>query len=335
MRILITTGIYPPKIGGPAEYSKNLKIALEKAQNRVKIGTFGLEEHLPTGIRHGYFFFKILPKVLWSDLSISMDTFSVAFPTVFASKIFGKKTIIRTGGDFLWEQYIERTGKKVLFRNFYNEEINNFTNKEKIIFNLTKWTLRNSTYIVFSTEWQRSIFIDAYGLDKNKTSIIENYYGKKESNFNFDSKTFIASGRNLALKNFVLLEEIFNEIKLEHSDVFLYSKNDNYETFMNKIAHSYAVVSISISEISPNLILDAIRMNKPFICTKEVGIYDRIKDVGIFVDPLNEEEIEKAVLQLLEVGEYQKARQKVRDFSFVHTWEEIAQEFLNISNLIK
>ena len=84
MNILITTGIYPPKIGGPSEYTKNLKIGLEKAQNQVKIGTFGLEEVLPTGLRHVIFFFKIIPAVIWSDRIFIIDTFSVAFPTVFA-----------------------------------------------------------------------------------------------------------------------------------------------------------------------------------------------------------------------------------------------------------
>ncbi len=335
MKILITTGIYPPKIGGPSEYSRNLKNTLEKAQNRVKIATFGVEEYLPTGVRHIYFFIRILPKVLWSNLILCMDTYSVAFPTVFASKIFGRKTIIRTGGDFLWEQYVERTGKKVLFRNFYKDEISNLSFKERVIFSVTKWTLLNTSFIVFSTEWQRGIFIDAYGLDKNKTGIIENYYGDKEDSVDFDSKTFIASGRELVLKNSKILKEVFDEIRITHNDVSLYSKNEKYRLFMEKISHSYAVVSVSISEISPNLILDAIRLNKPFICTREVGIFDRIKDAGIFVDPLNKDEIKNAVLRLLDKDEYQKAKERISDFSFTHSWTQIADEFLRVSkNLI-
>jgi len=330
MKILITTGIYPPKIGGPSEYSKNLKNALEKAQNRVKIGTFGMEGYLPTGLRHVCFLFKILPKVIWADFVISMDTFSVALPSVFATKILGKKNIIRTGGDFLWEQYIERTGKKVLFRNFYKDEFGNFSIKEKIIFHLTKWTLRNTTFVVFSTEWQRDIFTMVYGLDKNKTGIIENYYGAKEDSSDFDSKTFVSSGRNLVLKNAKVLKEVFDEIRMTHSDIFLYSKNEKYEVFMEKISHSFAVVSVSISEISPNLILDAIRLNKPFICTREVGIFDRIKDVGIFVDPLNKDEIKNAVLRLIDKDEYQRAKEKISNFSFTHSWGQIAGEFLTV-----
>ena len=126
MKILITTGIYPPKIGGPAQYAKNLKEAFEKMGHIVSVKTYNIDDKIPTGIRHLYFFLKILPKIIWSDVVFSLDTFSVGLPTVLASKIFNKKCIIRTGGDFLWEQYVERTKNKILLRNFYNTEIENF-----------------------------------------------------------------------------------------------------------------------------------------------------------------------------------------------------------------
>lgn len=335
MKILISTGIYPPKIGGPSEYSKNLKNALEMAQNRVKIATFGLEEYLPTGVRHMYYLAKILPKILWSDFVISMDTFSVALPTILACKILNKKNIIRTGGDFLWEQYVERTKKKVLFRNFYTSEKNNFSVKEKIIFNLTRWTLQNTDCVAFSTEWQRSIFISAYNLDKSKTKIIENYYGEKEDSFNARSKEFVASTRVLVWKNLDLLKSAFAEIKNSHSGITLYTENEKYEDFMIRMKNAYAVILVSLGDISPNMILDALRLNKPFICTKEVGIYERIKDLGIFVDPLNKDEIKSAIARLLDEEEYKIIQEKIRNFTFVHSWQDIASEFISLNNLIK
>ncbi len=335
MRIIISTGIYPPKIGGPSEYSKELKNALEKAQNRVRIATFGIEEYLPTGVRHIFFLLKIVLKIMRSDLVISMDTFSVALPTVFVSKVFARKNIIRTGGDFLWEQYIERTKRKVLFKNFYDTEKQNFTLKEKAIFNLTKWTLHNTSFVVFSTEWQREIFINAYSLDKNKTSIIENYYGEKEDQESVSTKYFIGSTRDLVWKNLETLKSVFSDLKNEHPEVDLDTSNVKYELFMEKMRKSYAVVLVSLGDISPNMILDAIRINKPFICTKETGIYNRIKDAGIFVDPLNKDEIKNAVLRLIDKDEYELALNKVKKFSFTHSWDEIAGEFLSISKNLK
>lgn len=335
MKILIATGIYPPKIGGPAQYAKNLKETFEKKGNIVAVKTYGIEDKLPTGVRHLFFFFKIIPAVLSADAIFALDTFSVGLPTILACKIFGKKGIIRTGGDFLWEQYVERTKRKVLLRNFYHTEIPNFSLKEKIIFKLTKWTLNNSSKIIFSTEWQRDIFVKAYGIKETDTSIVENYYGPKESDNDFESKTFIASARNLAWKNFDTLKNVFDRVKLKHPEAILFIDNLSYPKFMKKMAQSYAVILVSMGDISPNMILDTIRYNRPFICTKEVGIYERIKNAGIFVDPFNEKEIEEAVLSLLTESGYEKAKQKVREFNFVHTWDEIAEEFIQVLNSIK
>lgn len=330
MKILITTGIYPPKIGGPAQYAKNLKEAFEKMGHSVSVKTFTIEDKIPTGIRHIFFFLKIIPSLIKSDVVFTLDTYGVGFPTAFASRLFFKKNIIRTGGDFLWEQYCERHNKKALFRNFYGTEKQNFSLKEKIIFRVTKWTLQNTSKIIFSTEWQRDIFIEAYSLSLSKTEIVENYYGPKESDFNFESKTFVASARNLVWKNFDILKNTFNKIKTANPEAVLFTENLPYLQFMEKMSKAYGVILVSIGDISPNMILDAVRLNRPFICTKEVGIYERIKEAGTFVDPLDEKEIEGAISNLLTADGYAKAKEKVKNFNFVHSWDDIAREFIEV-----
>lgn len=330
MKILIATGIYPPQIGGPAQYAKNLKGAFEKMGHSVTIKTYGIENKLPTGLRHLLFFSKIIPSVLSADAVFILDTFSVGLPTVLSCIILGRIGIIRTGGDFLWEQYVERTGKKVLLRNFYSTDKGNLILKEKIIFWLTKWTLNNASKIIFSTTWQRDIFIKAYNLKIENTAIVENYYGPKESDFDFESKTFIASARNLVWKNFDILKDTFSKVKNTNPGIVLFTENLPYPQFVKKMSKAYAVVLVSIGDISPNMILDAIRLNRPFICTKEVGIFERIKDAGIFVDPLNVKEIEEAILNLSSEDGYKKAKEKVKKFNFVHTWDDIAKEFIEV-----
>lgn len=331
-RILIATGIYPPKIGGPAQYSKNLKEQFEILGHKVVIKTFHLEDRLPTGIRHIYFFFKSLYAVLSSDMIFALDTYGVGFPTVFASKMFFRKCIIRTGGDFLWEQYCERHNKKILFRKFYSDEKDLFDLKEKIIFAVTRWTLQNAAHVIFSTDWQRQIFIKAYGINENKTSIVENYYGPKESDFDPENKEFIASTRKLVWKNLDTLQEIFSEVELDNYKVELFLGNLPYLELMKRMESCYATILVSLGDISPNMILDSIRLNRPFICTREVGIYERIQSAGAFIDPQNEKEIESAIRNILTPEGYARAREKVRNFNFTHTWEEIAEEFITTYN---
>lgn len=330
MKILITTGIYPPKIGGPAQYAKNLKDQFEKMGHEVVVKTFDFENYLPSGLRHLFFFFKIIPTVLGADVIFVLDTFSVGLPTVSVCKILAKKCTIRTGGDFLWEQYVERTQKKILLRNFYQAEKTNLNFKERMIFKLTQWTLKNVSHTIYSTDWQRQIFLKAYGLDMDKTSIIENYYGPKQFNIDYSSKIFIGSARKFLWKNFDILKKVFDKVKKEKPEAELFIENLPFNKFIEKVQNCYAVILISLGDISPNMILDAIRLNRPFICTREVGIYERIKEAGLFVDPLDEEQIKQAILELLTEDGYKKAKEKVLNFSFIHTWEDIAKEFLEI-----
>ena len=330
MRILISTGIYPPQIGGPAQYAFNLKKSFESMGHTVTVKTFGIEHKLPTGIRHIFYFIKILPSVLLSNKIVVLDTFSAGFPTVLLAKIFGRETLLRTGGDFLWERYTERNKKKVLFKDFYNTERQYFSLYEKIIFWVTKFTLKNASRVIFSTSWQMNIFSNAYDLEPRRLRIIENFYGVKEVSSEPSSRTFLASTRKLVWKNLDMVKKAFDRVRDSYRDADVFLDELPYESFLNKMKESYAVVLLSLGDISPNMILDAMRLNKPFICTKENGLMDRIAGVGVYVDPLNEEEIIEVIKYLLIPENYKKEKQKIESFNFTHTWDEIAKEFLQI-----
>ena len=245
--ILITTGIYPPKIGGPAQYAKEMAQAFRDKGHKVTVRTYTVEDSLPTGVRHLCFFLKIIPAILACDCVLALDTFSVGFPSVLAAKLFGKKSIIRTGGDFLWEGYVERTKNKVLLREFYQTKQQGFTLKEKIIFRLTQYTLQKSTKVIFSTDWQRRIFIGPYKLKQENTAIIENYYGLKEEVIHEaegQPKVFLGSTRPLVWKNLDTLQSVFTSFP--EAEAKLVTKNYPYTEFVDVIKSSYAVILISL-----------------------------------------------------------------------------------------
>src|SRR3990167_3921224 len=96
MRILIATGIYPPAVGGPSQYAKNVKMEWEKKGYMVKVRTFRFERYLPSGFRHFFYFLKIIPEVLWCDFIFVLDTFSVGWAVTFS----GKDTLKETKSSF-------------------------------------------------------------------------------------------------------------------------------------------------------------------------------------------------------------------------------------------
>ena len=336
MKILISTGIYPPDIGGPAQYARSLYETWKKEGHEVKVAAYRWERAFPPLVRHILFLLKIIRKGWNADLILVLDTWSAAVPTMAACVLMRKKYIIRTGGDFLWESYVERTGDMVLFKDFYNKSRDKFSKKEKLTFNLTRKALKNAKSLIFSTEWQRGIFEKAYGLNTKKDFIVENHCAPHMPVIEPDSMTFVAGTRTLKWKNVDALKHAFEAAKKEvkaHSlqDIELDTGKAVYDSFVEKIRRSYAVVLASIGDISPNMIFDAISAGTPFILTKETGIYDRVKDCAIFVDPLDRSDIAEKIVWLSDKHNWEMQRQKVRSFQFTHSWEDIAKEIVSIS----
>lgn len=335
MKILISSGIYPPDIGGPAQYARNLYETWKKEGHEVKVAAYRWERAFPPLVRHILFFLKIIRKGWRADLILVLDTWSAAVPTMVACVLMRKKYIVRTGGDFLWESYTERTGELVLFRDFYNKCRNKFSAKERLIFSLGGKALRKASTVIYSTEWQRNIFEKAYGIERKNTALVENFCGTRTEQLNPENRTFLAATRDLKWKNIDVLKSSFKKAQQEILNtglepIELDTGKAVYDSFYEKIRHSYAVILVSLGDISPNMILDAIRAGTPFILTKENGLTERIKECAIFVDPKNEKEIADKIVWLSRSDNYKIQKQKVIAFKWTHTWEDIGREIISI-----
>ncbi len=349
MRILIATGIYPPDIGGPAQYARGAEEAWREAGHEVKVLCFRFERRLPTGIRHLYYFFRVLFSLRGTDFVFSPDTFSAALPALFAAKLAQKKLIIRTGGDFLWEQYVERTGDLVLLRRFYPDRVFRFNLnpefrlnlKERTVFRLVRFLFHHADAVVFSTAWQRNIFEKPYSLDTGKCFVVENYYGERERQSRSDIlennsiKIFTGGVRDLKWKNLPRLEEAFARVRGEGFPVELKLQTGSRGQFLQDIEDSYAVSIVSLGDVSPNTILEAISYGKPFILTRETGLYEKLKDIGVWVDPEDVNDIAAKIEWLCDEKNYEEQRKKVAAFSFTHSWEEITDEILRMYESLK
>lgn len=335
MRILIASGIYPPDIGGPAQYARNLYETWRKQGHDVKVAAYRWERIAPPGFRHLLFLTKIIRKGWNADMILVLDTWSAAVPTMIACALMRKKYIVRTGGDFLWETYVERSGQPILFRDFYMAAQPSFSRKERLVFRATRAVLKRASTVIFSTGWQRGIFETAYGLDPGKSLIVENYCGKRLEKIEPEGRAFIAATRDLRWKNVELLKEAFADARVEiarrgSADIELDTGKAVYDSFVEKIRRSYAVILVSLGDISPNMIYDAVRAGTPFILTKENGIAKRVKSAAVFVDPLDKKDIADKIVWLSDPAHRALQAEKVRAISFAHSWDEIADEIVSI-----
>lgn len=330
MKILIATPIYPPEAGGPSYYAKSLKAEFEKLGHTVVVRTFSVEHSLSTGIRHLFYFFKTLPAHLQSDATILLDTFSVGLPVALMKKLFGGSVVLRTGGDFLWEHYIERTGEKIVFSRFY-EAHRKFSFKDKIVFACTRFVLRQASEIVFSTSYQRDVWMKPYDIDPSKVSIVENAYQKVSYvSEPTERKDFFCAVRgDMKWKNTDTLEQAFVKAKKLVPGIELDLRYDMpRHELLERLKTCYAVILVSLGDISPNFILEALSFGKPIIFTNENGLRDRIGDVVMYVDPLDETAITNAIVAMCYEDAHRMYQEKAMAFSFEHSYADIAQEIL-------
>ena len=339
MKILIASGIYPPDIGGPAQYARNLFETWSKAGHDVKVAAYRWERAAPPGLRHLLYLTKVLRKGWNADLILILDTWSAAVPAMAACRLMHKRYVIRTGGDFLWESYVERTGDLVLFKDFYSgvgaAGLSKLSGKERLVYRWGGAALRGAAAVIFSTEWQKGIFEKAYGFDPKKEFLVENFCGPRLEPMLPENRAYVAGTRVLAWKNIDGLKAAFTDARVEAAhrglpDIELDTSKAVYDSFVEKMRRSYAVILASLGDISPNMIFDAIRAGTPFIMTRETGIADLVRDCAVFVDPLDQHDIAEKVVWLADPANRAAQAEKVRRFGYVHTWEEIGSEIIAI-----
>src|SRR3990167_7698484 len=98
MRILIATGLYPPESGGPATYARLLEEYLPARGFGVSVLPFSRVRHLPLGVRHMAYFFRCFCMTFRADVVFAQDTVSVGLPAALATRLAGKKFLVRVPG---------------------------------------------------------------------------------------------------------------------------------------------------------------------------------------------------------------------------------------------
>lgn len=350
MRILIVTPLIPPEPGGPSYYSVSLKEALERAGHTVDLIAFREVRQYASGVRHIIFFYKVLHRALFADALIVLDTVSVALPAVVAGWTLGKKTIIRTGGDFVWEAYVERTGEKVLFRDFYAKP-RALSRKERFLVWVQKRVVfRLAHTIVFSTAWQRDIWLEPYGIPDTKTVVVENVHTvrqtstpdgqggsglsgphSEEKGVTRTPTTFLWVGRDLVLKNVDTLCAAFERVKERHPQMELkLCTNIPREEIMREFCTARCLVLPSVSEVSPNIVFEALAHGVPVICTADTGIREHSPAGVVFVETTDEHALTEAMLDLCDPSTYVRVREFASTQPPIRTYDAVAQELLNI-----
>lgn len=357
MKIVLATGIYPPDIGGPATYCRQLAEELSK-EHEVVVVTYGdkvesnkwIVESVP----------KALPIIRWfayawqlqksgkdADIVYAFSSVSCGVPLILAGLKKPKK-VLRLGGDFFWERYTDRGGRKSL---------REWSASKGLAIAVMGWILGKFDYIVFSTEFQQQLYRRTYP-HLPEHGIIQNALptgGDYPVQQHHASTPFrlLFMGRFVPFKNVSALLEAVARM----SDCFLTivgegPQDDILRTHAEKLdlsarvrfvgpltgkekfdvfASHNALVLPSLTEISPNTALEAASVGLPVLLTQEHGLSADLSSTMRIADLSGPDQIVHAVTELRNTYESVSASDSIMERSYKKVASETLDAFATLA----
>lgn len=368
MKIIIASGIFLPELGGPATYAAKISQEFIKLGHQVKIITYSdkSEYDFDKSLKYPVFrikrankisnyinYFKALHRAAKdTDRIYAFDHFSAGIPSAIFSKIYKKDFYIRVGGDFIWERYLDYNDEVFTLRDFYDKNLH--LKAENTRFRIIKWVFKQTSGIIFTTQFQLQIFKKYYDLSPDKLFVVNNPINKdidiSRKEFN---KEIIMAGRFISKNNILNLIRAWQNIKdtsyrliligegalkskmevlikeLGLTERVIIEPKLSREDLSQRLSKAYLAIWPSLTDISPNSMLEALNVNVPVVSSSEIG-FDWLKDKIKIFDPRNVDDISQTINNLLDESNYKKYQEIIDSIEYSYDYAQAAQDTINI-----
>jgi len=364
--ILLATGLYPPEIGGPATYTQMLEATLHAHKVEVITVPFGTVRHLPKIVRHIAFFWKLVQNVQKVDAVYALDSISVGLPAMFVSVLAHKPFLIRLGGDYAWEQGVQRFG--------VTQTLDAYTTMKKgvplpvrVLAILQRFVVRKARAVIAPSDYLKQI-ITTWGVQEDKIHVvysalhplrIDAQKAVLRQQLAYTGSVIVSVGRLVPWKGFGELIDVVGELRETIPDLSLVVIGDgpmdgalraqiasqklegvvrlvgrmSKETLGAAIKAADVFVLNTAYEGLSHQLLEVMDLGVPIVTTKVGGNIELIKDgvSGFLVEPNNRQQLKESIARLLEnddlrVRMTQNARVRVTDFA----QEKVVEEFVSL-----
>lgn len=352
MKIVLATGIYPPDIGGPATYVRQLAEEFTRGGHEVTVVTYGEQSALDEGatwpvirvskrggpvLRWNRYAKALQKHASDADVVECFSSVSCGVP-LWVANVKKPKKILRLGGDFLWERYTDLGGRKDL-RRFYA--------KRPFWKRLLQPVLGQFDHIVFSTAFQQELYTLAY-TKLPAHSVIENALpmSAMTRHVKHDPLKLLFLGRFVRFKNLPALlhavallphvqltlvgdgpvaeqaAKLARTLGLRGRVTFLPSMHGEDKERM--FGEHDLLVLPSLTEISPHVAVEARAAGLPVLLTEDHGLTERLRE-GMFVRRLRtSKDITRAVLEIDQL--YEQVAEEAAKPYVARAWAEVAAE---------
>jgi glycosyltransferase involved in cell wall biosynthesis len=323
MKILLTTGIYPPDLGGPATYIPLLeKFLVSKNFKPITVTlTDGLSLKSPTLIRisrrHNQF-----ARILLVILSIRKEAKKSKYifsnglfeETALATILMRKKPIMKVVGDPIWERFRNGTKSDVTIEDFQNMKLQT---RYSIQRKMLVWSLNRAQIITTPSNQLRQI-IESWGV-KAQIIVIQNGTPCLPVGHDKEIYDVVMISRLVSWKN---IDSVIRALKTTNLKIGiagsgpelaylrdLAEKSKNDVVFLGELDEESVVRTLNQSKIYvlnsdyeglSFALINAMMLGKSIVVSKAKGntqvISDRIE--GIVVEARDESQIFEAIITL-------------------------------------
>lgn len=345
-KIIIAADIFSPDIGGPATYSKNLADELKRAGYDIQVICYGDKDEIISDeykiikigrnrkifARYFNYFITLIKISGKSDLTYAQGPVSAGLPTFLASKISGKKYILKVVGDYAWEQGSSRFGVQDGIDEFQNKK---YSFKVEILRSIQKMVAKNALSVITPSYYLQGI-VEGWGVKKEKIKVIYNAVNFDDVNISdkkwaqekigINGKIIVSIARLVPWKGFEMLIKIWPELLKKNQDLKLIivgdgPEQDNLERLIktnNLIENVFLVGKKNHQEISDyfssadifvlnsgyeglsHVLIEAMAHKVPIIASNKGGNSELVKnnENGLLVEYNDSQAWQEAILNL-------------------------------------
>lgn len=238
-KILITTGIFMPEIGGPASYAKNLANRLNESGVTVLTysSVFNFKDDKnqpykivrvwsgwPKGLKHLIYLFRALSLAKKNDVVFALNAVSAGVPAMYAAKMAKKKLFVKIVGDAAWEKTMNKGKTHLLINDFQKSKKTGWIG---ILHKLQFRVCKRAGGIIVPSEYLADI-VAGWGVPKEKIKVIYNGVDFKSADISQEEAKkkigiygdiILSAGRLVPWKGFRMLIKIMPRLS-EISQLF-------------------------------------------------------------------------------------------------------------------
>ena len=171
MKVLLAASLYPPETRGPATFAGQLVRHLQAKNIPVEAVLFRDVRKFPPLLRHAVYFLKLLMRGRKVSIVIALDPVSVGFAALCAARILRAPLVLRIGGDYAWEQGVQRAGITDLLDAFVAKDKREYPVLIRTLWFLQCFVASRAERVVVPSEYLRGT-VERWGVEKKRISVI-------------------------------------------------------------------------------------------------------------------------------------------------------------------